>query len=112
MRYIWKFLGTTDISGIGNGTITGAVNSLNGNLANVNTNIRSIKTWRENEYNTEFPDYPLPFVYGAVLRIYGNAVPGNPNSATDTYYIAVDNHGYFYTGTQTNRVKTITWNQI
>lgn len=34
VRYIWKLLGTTDISAIGNGTITGAINSLNGDLAN------------------------------------------------------------------------------
>lgn len=37
VRYLWKLLGTTDISSIGGGTVTGAINSLNGNLANVNT---------------------------------------------------------------------------
>lgn len=44
VRYIWKLLGTTDISTIGNGTITGAVSSLNYNLTNANTNINAINT--------------------------------------------------------------------
>ena len=34
VRYIWKLLGSTDISKIGNGTITGAVSTLNNNLTN------------------------------------------------------------------------------
>ncbi|MBD5096983.1 MAG: BppU family phage baseplate upper protein [Lachnospiraceae bacterium] len=48
VRYIWKLLGTTDISTIGNGTITGAVNSLNGDLANTNTAINTLSTGLNN----------------------------------------------------------------
>lgn len=48
VRYIWKLLGTTDISGIGNGTITGAVSSLNGSLANANTAINTLNTGLNN----------------------------------------------------------------
>lgn len=29
VRYLWKMLGTTDISAIGDGTVTGAINALN-----------------------------------------------------------------------------------
>ena len=32
LRYIWKLLGSTDISSIGDGTVTGALNSLNSKL--------------------------------------------------------------------------------
>ena len=42
VRYIWKLLGTTDISGIGNGTVTGAVSSLNTNLTNVQSQIPAV----------------------------------------------------------------------
>ena len=35
VRYLYKMLGTTDISKIGNGTCTGAISSLNSSLANV-----------------------------------------------------------------------------
>lgn len=34
VRYLYKMLGTTDISKIGNGTCTGAISSLNSGLAN------------------------------------------------------------------------------
>lgn len=44
VRYIWKLLGTTDISAIGNGTITGAVSSLNGDLANKQPTITGAAT--------------------------------------------------------------------
>ena len=34
IRYLYKMLGTSDISTIGNGTVTGAVNAINGSLSN------------------------------------------------------------------------------
>ena len=34
IRYLYKLIGTTDISAIGNGTITGGLSTLNSNLAN------------------------------------------------------------------------------
>ena len=48
VRYIWKLLGTTDISAIGNGTATGAISSLNDNLANTNTAINTLNTGLNN----------------------------------------------------------------
>lgn len=35
VRYIWSKLGTTDISSIGGGTVTGAISSFNGKIGNV-----------------------------------------------------------------------------
>lgn len=32
IRYLWKLLGSTDISAIGDGTVTGAINTINDNL--------------------------------------------------------------------------------
>ena len=39
VRYLYKMLGTTDISAIGGGTVTGAIASQNEALATVNTNL-------------------------------------------------------------------------
>ena len=36
VRYLYKMLGTTDISSVGNGTVTGAISTLNSNLNNIN----------------------------------------------------------------------------
>ena len=36
VRYLYKMLGTTDISGIGNGTVTGGLSALNSNLSKCN----------------------------------------------------------------------------
>lgn len=37
VRYLYKMLGSTDISGIGDGTVTGGLNTLNSNLENTNS---------------------------------------------------------------------------
>lgn len=41
VRYLYKMLGTTDISSIGGGTVTGAISSHNEALAQLNTNLNS-----------------------------------------------------------------------
>lgn len=41
VRYLYKMLGTTDISSIGGGTVTGAISSQNDALATLNTNLAS-----------------------------------------------------------------------
>ena len=38
VRYLYKMLGSTDISGIGDGTVTGGLNTLNSNLSNILNN--------------------------------------------------------------------------
>ena len=35
LRYLWKILGSTNLSGIGDGTVTGAINALNTGLGNI-----------------------------------------------------------------------------
>lgn len=40
VRYIWKLIGTSDISGIGDGTLTGAVNELNTGIEVINGKVR------------------------------------------------------------------------
>lgn len=39
VRYLWKMLGGTDISAIGNGTVTGAISELNGKIEDLNTRL-------------------------------------------------------------------------
>ena len=52
VRYLFKMLGTTDISGIGDGTATGAISALSADLVkqkdNVNSNTSTISTLNSN----------------------------------------------------------------
>lgn len=58
IRYLYKLIGTTDISAIGNGTITGGLSSLNSNLLQYNKikykdvtlSISSVNTWLSYDY--------------------------------------------------------------
>ena len=43
VRFLYKVLGTTDISTIGDGTVTGAVSTLNSSLSDVSTNLQNIQ---------------------------------------------------------------------
>lgn len=45
LRYLKKLLGTTDISAIGGGTITGAINALNTGIANLISKASASLTW-------------------------------------------------------------------
>lgn len=58
VRYLYKMLGTTDISSIGGGTVTGAIASQNEALATLNTNlnqrIKTISNAHELASNTGF----------------------------------------------------------
>lgn len=44
VRYLWKLMGKTDISKIGNGTITGALSTINTNVSNTRTDLATIET--------------------------------------------------------------------
>ena len=44
VRWLYKMLGTTDISGIGDGTTTGAIAAQNETLAQLNTNLSNLNT--------------------------------------------------------------------
>lgn len=70
MRYIWKFLGTTDISGIGNGTITGAVSTLNNSLTTVDLQLDNVGTIQD----VDGGSFQALKIYqtGNMISIYGN----------------------------------------
>ena len=51
VRYLYKMLGTTDISGIGNGTCTGAISSLNSSLGKCGT-FTTLGEWHSASQNT------------------------------------------------------------
>ena len=53
IRFLYKLLGTTDISSIGNGTVTGGLSSLNDSLLDVGTLSSVPATWNGN-YNLNF----------------------------------------------------------
>lgn len=42
IRYLYKTLGTTDISSIGNGTVKGAIGTINGNLSTTTSDLKKI----------------------------------------------------------------------
>lgn len=61
VRYLNKMLGTTDISKIGNGTVTGAISQLNGNLTG-------------NKYTVEVTNYSLVNLTAQSLIVKGDRV--------------------------------------
>lgn len=92
LRYLWKLIGNANISGIGDGTISGALNSLNSNLsnklrfysqplrknlvANTSTNIQLDYIGQIMYFYVNTDDginYTLPFV----TNIYGRASVGS-----------------------------------
>ena len=77
VRYIYKMLGTTDISKIGNGTVTGALSSLNSNLDN-----KANSSALTNYYNKTDSDARYMPIKTTVTQIasFGNT------TATDTTY--------------------------
>lgn len=54
VRYLYKILGTTDISSIEDGTLTGAVAKLNSNLSNIKCGITLVT------FNTDIATLPIP----------------------------------------------------
>ena len=54
VRYLYKMLGTTDISKIGNGTCTGAISSLNDGLKNISVESDSELKIGDNLYSKSF----------------------------------------------------------
>lgn len=70
VRYIWKLLGTTDISGIGNGTITGAVSTLNNNLTTVDLQLDNVGKIQDVDGGS-FQTLKI-YQTGNMISIYGN----------------------------------------
>lgn len=62
IRYLYKMLGTTDISKIGNGTCTGAISSLNDGLKNISVESDSELKIGDNLYSKSFTteNYLMP----------------------------------------------------
>lgn len=71
IRYLLKMMGSTDISSIGNGTVTGALTSLNGNLSSTSLT----RTWVNNEYidQTSF-NRTYASKYGKLICVFLNIV--------------------------------------
>lgn len=70
VRYIWKLLGTTDISGIGNGTITGAVSTLNNSLTTVDLQLDNVGAIQDVDGGSF--QYLSIYQIGNIIFIYGS----------------------------------------
>ena len=72
IRYLYKMLGTTDISSIGDGTVTGGLNSLNSNFINLGTIVSSDSgTWASTATNGVWTDgVSAKFTKGLYLVIF------------------------------------------
>ena len=69
-----SLLGNTDISAIGDGTITGAVSTLNSNLETVSSNLISMKTMGETEMSCV--EYFINNVYHTLVVDTANIISG------------------------------------
>ena len=56
VRYLWKLLGSTDISTIGNGTVTGAISELNTGFDNTRNRISNISNTNIRGYINAYKD--------------------------------------------------------
>lgn len=82
LRYICKFMGTTDISKIGDGTVTGALDSLNGNLGIFNNrfyknNINSLEALVEQISKNNNYEIGIYGVNSATTGILSNGANGS-----------------------------------
>lgn len=104
IRYLYKMLGTTDISSIGNGTVTNALSVLNAKL--VNSNFSNFKGFGySNIYYITLTDIPSTGYYGPVCifasgKSYVYNLTGYDSTETDasgtvkTYKHALSNGMY------------------
>jgi len=104
IRYLYKMLGTTDISSIGNGTVTNALSVLNAKL--VNSNFLNFKGFGySNIYYITLTDIPSTGYYGPVCifasgKSYVYNLTGYDSTETDasgtvkTYKHALSNGMY------------------
>lgn len=75
----------------------------------INGNLGNAKIWSAYNFKQMFPNNS-PSGYGAVIRTFGTSEPHN--FIGDSYYIASDQDGKFFTGVQTNGAELITWRDI
>ena len=86
LRYLWRLLGTTSLAGIGDGTVTGAISSLNTGMASMNSRLRVIDYGMYNhDDETINIDIVIKDIYGKIP--YGMSA-GSVIYATHYYMIA------------------------
>ena len=73
IRYLYKMLGTTDISSIGNGTVTGGLSSLNDSLRAVGKITSVPATWNGN-YKLEFQPSLTNYRFILLLGRYNSVI--------------------------------------
>ena len=99
IRYLYKMLGTTDISSIGDGTVTGGINSINSNLENfkilcsgtcknVNTSLCNVRV-----YLIQFSTIKVLFMSGQILADRVISKGSTLFKLPDTFPNLVDKYG-------------------
>lgn len=81
MRYLWELMGTTSLDGIGDGTITGAISSLNTGLGDIRANILYQGAFGKGSITPN----KNPLEYD--LLIFSNAYGGSTVSETKYGYV-------------------------
>lgn len=99
VRYLYKMLGMTDISGIGNGTVTGGLSALNSNFSNYQPkgNYASYDHNHDDRYYTESEinsAFAFKLYTGGLFGKYGEQNFTSEAYFTDLLKI-VSLHGYF-----------------
>ena len=92
LRYLYKLIGSADISKIGNGTVTGAISGLNSNLGSTNNrldNIGTVGIGYMNAYGDKSHHVGLTFETYADRSIPAIVIDGTlfhivPNNASET----------------------------
>lgn len=85
------------------------VYSMQEDINRINENIGKQKIWPAYNFKQEYPDNS-PGTYGSIVRMTGESVPHN--FVNDSYFIATDEIGRMFTGTQVNNEDTITWRNV
>lgn len=89
VRYLYKMLGTTDISSIGGGTVTGAINTLNGNLSDDYLHVERMFTDNTNNVWRQ-----LIIAESAIVEHTGSNISVNNNSIIlskkGTYIVSIN----------------------
>lgn len=93
IRYLYKLIGTTDISAIGNGTVTGGLSALNSNLTQNFIKFKTIERYIEfnntDIYNIGYIDTDFGITKDRVLGLF--AIVTNANTyplVVTTFYVA------------------------
>lgn len=94
-RYLYKMLGTTDISSIGNGTVTGALSTLNNSLLDkIITRVKSVSvTFSSATASTG--NIAMDEISGYSIALWCGYT-GSVNLRLDTMFISADGHTFTY----------------